>query len=626
VSTAGDENGAAAIANADVLPEEKRFTEAMIQSRTTGTPAEAVLQTDDRVLARITDGIYRQPSSALRELISNAYDADATEVYVVTDAPRYSQIEVRDNGSGMDEEALSRLIHHIGGSSKRTSRGKAVGTTSNEDAGLSPGGRRLIGKIGIGLFSVSQLTSHFQIVTKQKGADHRLVADVILKTYVEDGSEEAGDGLFETGTVRVVSVPAEDSEAHGTQIILRQIRPRARDILRSRERWERYYEQLELPEADRDPAVSAPVYHSGNLAKDPDPDDQQLVFREQPTLPWRDEDSPLQKFAALKTALASQVGKASDRPEVATTFDNYLALLWTLSLAAPVRYLEKHPFDLTVADDPVAYELTNARGTARKIEIKEGQTIREAAGLTASDEAPGGGFQVFVDEVELRRPITFEWWSSERQAIQNPLIFVGKFAPDLSHIPESIRGGDLSFEAYLFWNSKIVPKENNGVLVRIHGASSAIFDDTFMKYQVSEQTRLPRVLQLRAPALPAAEQLAAPGASAARQYPESRQQRDPRRGGGGQAERDRRTARPVRSRGVAAGPSGRRDRIPSQSGNRGKCGGGRGTAPRGGYRLRPDTPHGCAASCRQEPGAGLRGARSKAKGARDDPRRVRHLR
>ena len=31
---------------------------------------------------------------------------------------------------------------------------------------LSPGGRRLIGKIGIGLFSVSQLTRHFQIITK----------------------------------------------------------------------------------------------------------------------------------------------------------------------------------------------------------------------------------------------------------------------------------------------------------------------------------------------------------------------------------------------------------------------------------------------------------------------------
>lgn len=125
-----------------ITREELKFTEDMKSSRVTGQPAEAVLRTDDRVLARITDGIYRQPSSALRELISNAYDADATEVYVDTDAPRFSRIVIRDNGRGMDEEALSRLIHHIGGSSKRTNRGKEIGTTSGTDPSRSPSGRR----------------------------------------------------------------------------------------------------------------------------------------------------------------------------------------------------------------------------------------------------------------------------------------------------------------------------------------------------------------------------------------------------------------------------------------------------------------------------------------------------
>lgn len=168
-------------------------------------------------------------------------------------------------------------------------------------------------------------------------------------------------------------------------------------------------------------------------------------------------------------------------------------MLWTLSLAAPVKYQEKHPFDLTSEDDAVPYQLTNARGQAKKLQLGKGQRIRDVVDLSATDDALAGGFRVFVDEVELRRPITFEWWRSERQAIQHPLIFVGKYAPDLSRIPVTVRGGDLAFEAYLFWNAKILPKENNGVLVRIHGASSAIFDDTFMKYQVSEQTRLRQI-------------------------------------------------------------------------------------------------------------------------------------
>ncbi len=75
-----------------------------------------ILAVDDRVLARVTDGIYRQPSSAIRELISNAYDADATKVVVHTDAPRFNRIVIRDNGQGMSTEALAYLIKHIGGS------------------------------------------------------------------------------------------------------------------------------------------------------------------------------------------------------------------------------------------------------------------------------------------------------------------------------------------------------------------------------------------------------------------------------------------------------------------------------------------------------------------------------
>ncbi|MEZ6088803.1 MAG: hypothetical protein R3C05_12415 [Pirellulaceae bacterium] len=46
------------------------------------------LKTSQKILARITDGIYRQPASALRELISNAYDADATHMTIKTDALR----------------------------------------------------------------------------------------------------------------------------------------------------------------------------------------------------------------------------------------------------------------------------------------------------------------------------------------------------------------------------------------------------------------------------------------------------------------------------------------------------------------------------------------------------------
>lgn len=62
------------------------FAQELRKIQDSGEEAKTILATSDRVLARITDGIYRQPSSALRELISNGYDADATEVIIQTDA------------------------------------------------------------------------------------------------------------------------------------------------------------------------------------------------------------------------------------------------------------------------------------------------------------------------------------------------------------------------------------------------------------------------------------------------------------------------------------------------------------------------------------------------------------
>jgi hypothetical protein len=88
-----------------------------------GRVVKTYLKTSDRVIARVTDGIYRQPSSALRELISNAWDADAKNVAILTDAPRFSRIYIRDDGVGMSDEVLARLLHNIGGSAKRHPQG-----------------------------------------------------------------------------------------------------------------------------------------------------------------------------------------------------------------------------------------------------------------------------------------------------------------------------------------------------------------------------------------------------------------------------------------------------------------------------------------------------------------------
>ena len=461
------------------------------KGRREGTRVTATLRTDDRVLARITDGIYRQPASALRELISNAYDADAKQVHIQTDAPRFSQISIRDDGAGLTEAALANLIFHIGGSPKRTLQGVDLKVVSPRNPTRSPRGRKLIGKIGIGLFSVAQMTRHFQIITKRRGEDYRLVADVLLKTYSEDELSAVKPNKprqFETGTVKIWHVPASDRTAHGTEVVLMDIRDQTRDLLQTRHRWL----QKEGPEqgSGPKPSIPTPKYHISQVA----PDAQDLLDVKA-SLPWQGDDSPREKFAKLVQAVIDEVGQGTKNPKLEYMLDNYLQMLWTLSLSGPLDYIDKHPFGLTPEDGIRAYVLSNdPGGQAKDMNLARGQTIRDKLDLRCPERGHADRFSVFVDEVQLFRPVRFTSLATTTHAIKEPLLFIGKHDFHLKDVPKEMHGGQqLSFEGYLFWTPKVVPTEHIGILVRIGDSNGTLFDESFMKYQVSEQTRLKQV-------------------------------------------------------------------------------------------------------------------------------------
>lgn len=455
------------------------------RGRESGEPVRTPLRVDDRVLARVTDGIYRRPSSAFRELISNAYDADATEVVLQTDAPRFQRVIVRDNGLGMSPEALADLVTHIGGSSKRTAKGKRLGTVNPADTKLSLGGRRLIGKIGIGLFSVAQLTQHFQVITKRRGDGFRTSAVIVMKTHTEELLASAPDGdVFETGTVTITSEPASDVEAHGTEIVLMELTDQARELLQGTERWS-LLDQAADGETDGTPP-KRPSYHIGRVAAD-DAD----VFLEKPNLPWDAGDSPELRFRKLYEAVRNEVRERKATPVIEESLDDYLGMIWLLSLAVPVRYIDRHPFDLTAADGIGFFKLTSR--SAEAVELSGAETIGKRLGL-ASSRDPMGAFRVLVDEVELMRPISFDSHLRGNSDIGRPLMFLGKVVSGLGAVPHDEGGGALTFEAYLYWNQKITPKENNGVLVRVNNASGVLFDPAFLGYQVSELTRLRQLM------------------------------------------------------------------------------------------------------------------------------------
>jgi hypothetical protein len=462
-------------------------------SRPGEKPITAKLATSGRVLRRVTDGIYREPWSALRELVSNAYDADSTDVTIDTDAPRFSHISIRDNGIGFSAEALASMINHIGGSTKRRVEGSELGITSETDPTRSPSGRKLIGKLGIGLFAVSQLTHEFQVITKQKGDKTRTIADVLLFQYADTAHLPDDDTReFETGSVKIWKVPAKDKDSQGTEIILRKLLPHTKAELTSEKLWT----LVDSPENKNDPEGTEtwvkPEFHIGRI--DPNRNGE---FLEEPNVPWDGIDPPEERFRKLTQSVfrrGSTTKKSSEKPSLENSFDNYLRFIWKLSLAAPIDYMDGHPFDLDQMAEPTIYQLSNEKdGRAKELQLGPKDTIRRMMKLVDPDRGSALAFTVKMDGVALKRPLKFKGLPSSDSSIKKPMLFVGHCRPDLSKYDEKIRGGDLEFEAYLMWAPRILPTEHNGVMLRVHDASGTLFDKTFMDYRVSEQTRTRQV-------------------------------------------------------------------------------------------------------------------------------------
>jgi HSP90 family molecular chaperone len=65
------------------------------------------IKVHEKALAHLSRGLYRSPASALRELVSNAWDANATTVTINTNYPNFYQLSVEDDGIGFKRQISS---------------------------------------------------------------------------------------------------------------------------------------------------------------------------------------------------------------------------------------------------------------------------------------------------------------------------------------------------------------------------------------------------------------------------------------------------------------------------------------------------------------------------------------
>ena len=156
-----------------------------------------------RIIGDISTGIYRSPANALKELVSNSFDAGATEVFINTDHPAFSNVSCFDNGPGISIEELRTIFRYIGGSDKRF------------DGEIGKYGRPIVGKIGIGILAMSQISKKFVIISSQEGHPFRIEAEINIEEFETPDAARKNLGTGSIGRYRIYQLP-ESSAAHYT--------------------------------------------------------------------------------------------------------------------------------------------------------------------------------------------------------------------------------------------------------------------------------------------------------------------------------------------------------------------------------------------------------------------------
>jgi len=164
---------------------------------------------DKKVLRLLGAQLYGDTPSIISELVQNAYDADASEVWI-TMLTKEATIVVQDNGIGMTPlEVNSRFLN--------------IGQDRRDDYPLSPKGRKVLGRKGIGklaVFSLAKVVDVYSIKDGEKAACRLNFDDITLN----DGDPIALNNNF-TFDQKFLS-----NNGSGTKIILRSMQ---KDISRS---------------------------------------------------------------------------------------------------------------------------------------------------------------------------------------------------------------------------------------------------------------------------------------------------------------------------------------------------------------------------------------------------------
>ena len=137
------------------------------------------LQISPRMLELLSRDLYSSIYFVLAELIANAYDADACNVFITFCK---EEIRVEDDGTGMSENELDEYLN-VG----------AISRTNSDNSNTKGKNRVKMGRKGVGKLAGLSISDSFKVISRKNGSTNGFIVpksidsdDYCLKTLTED--------------------------------------------------------------------------------------------------------------------------------------------------------------------------------------------------------------------------------------------------------------------------------------------------------------------------------------------------------------------------------------------------------------------------------------------------------
>lgn len=156
------------------------------------------ISVDKRIVKILSESTYESFPRALKELITNSYDADAQNVTIKIDLKK-QQIVLEDDGKGMN---VSDFTFYI----------RIAGKKREKESGYTPAGRRIIGQFGVGFLSIFPFFKSYDIETQSAEGGEVVFASIPLAKYFNDSSGRVDiDSIDIEGGIRKVKIKSGES-------------------------------------------------------------------------------------------------------------------------------------------------------------------------------------------------------------------------------------------------------------------------------------------------------------------------------------------------------------------------------------------------------------------------------